>query len=101
VARKKQLSAEAEQLSAFFSRSGYVRFQQEDRLREGRTYHKGEEVRLVANSLAELRTIRRLLRTAEFSPGRPFQKHSRWCQPLYGRETVARFLELIGKSKKK
>jgi len=98
MARKTDHSAEGKQLGAFFGRSGYVRIQQTDRMKEGRTYHKGEEVRLMAGSQAELKTIRRLLRAAEFSPGKPFLKHERWCQPLYGRTEVARFLELVGMS---
>lgn len=98
MARKSEHLAEGAQLGVYFGRAGYVRLQQEERMQEGRTYHKGEEVRLIATSLAELRAIRRLLRAAEFSPGRPFQKHSRWCQPLYGRAEVARFLDLISKA---
>ena len=87
---------EALQLAEMFARGGYVRLQNPQRLREGSlSYRKGSEVRMVAESMAALRTMRRLLRTAGFSPGRPFLKHSKWCQPLYGVETVNRFLELI------
>ena len=101
MAQKNQNSRDVAQLAEIFGRSGYVRLQQPMRLREGGSYHKGEEVRLVAQSQAELRTIRRLLRSAGFSPGRPFLKHTRWCQPVYGRVAVGQFLEMIGKAGKR
>ena len=89
-----------EQLAALFRRNGYVRRLNPDRrAAEPRTYKKGDEVRLVAHSEAELRTIRRLLRAAGFKPGRPFRKAKQWRQPVYGRAAVARFLELIGEAK--
>ncbi len=85
------------QLGELFRRNGYVRRQNPKRLgRDGRRYKKGDEVRLVANSADELRRIRRLLREAGFEPGRAFAKGRQWRQPLYGREAVARFLDLIG-----
>jgi hypothetical protein len=84
-------------LSFFFHRNGYVRRQNAKRLKkEGRKYKKGDEIRLVAESYAELRTIRRLLREADFKPGRPFRKDNQYRQPVYGRREVARFLALVG-----
>ncbi len=81
----------------FFHRNGYVRQQNAERLSaEGRAvYKKGDEVRLVANSLAELAEIRRLLRAAGFVPGRPFSKSRQYRQPVYGRGQVARFLAMV------
>ena len=89
-----------EQLSAFFRRNGYARFQKADRLEnEGyRTYKKGDEVRLIAEDPEELKQIRQLLLAAGFLPGNPFPKRNRWSQPLYGREAVQRFLLLIGET---
>ncbi|MCI0405756.1 MAG: hypothetical protein L0209_06755 [candidate division Zixibacteria bacterium] len=89
----------ASQLTIFFRRNGYVRRQNAKRLTvEGyMAYKKGDEVRLAANSMAELKTIRRLLRQAGFKPGKPFAKARQWRQPVYGREAVARFLALVGK----
>ena len=86
-----------EQLAVFFRRNGYVRRPNPDRLAaEGyKGYKKGDEVRLVADSRAELRAIRRLLRAAGFDPGRPFAKARQWRQPLYGRNAVSRFLALV------
>src|SRR5579864_7581310 len=89
-------TSQASQLAQIFAKGGYVRLQNPQRLQEGsHSYRKGEEVRLVARSTTELRSIRRLLRDAGFTPGRPFLKHSKWCQPLYGVEAVSRFLTMI------
>ncbi|HEV3004049.1 MAG TPA: hypothetical protein VGX78_06280 [Pirellulales bacterium] len=85
-------------LAGFFRRNGYTRWQDARRKQhEGyKTYKKGDEVRLVAESLRELALVRRLLRRAGFRPRRPFRKGNQYRQPLYGRQTVARFLTLIG-----
>src|SRR5207249_2503443 len=90
--------AVVEQLAAFFRRNGYVRWQDASRQKADGywAYKKGDEVRLVAESITELRVIRRLLRLAGFQPGRSFVKGRQHRQPLYGRQTVARFLALIG-----
>lgn len=85
-------------LAASFRRNGYVRRQNPDRLaRDGsQVYKKGDEVRLVTETAAELREVRQLLRRAGFRPGRAFTKGRKWRQPVYGRAEVARFLDLIG-----
>jgi hypothetical protein len=89
--------AVVKQLTALFQRNGYVRrLNPQRRAAEPQTYKKGDEVRLVAESQAELRAIRRLLRAAGFTPGRAFRKAKQWRQPLYGRDAVARFLALVG-----
>lgn len=94
--------ATARQLARFFQRNGYVRRQNPERLRrDGALYKKGDEVRLVAESKAELALIRRLLRRAGFFPGRPFVKGRQYRQPLYGCRDVARFLALVRQAGKK
>jgi hypothetical protein len=87
----------ARALAWYYRRNGYVRRQDAGRLAsEGpQQYKKGEEVRLVARTAAELRVVRRLLREAGFKPGRPFLKGRQYRQPVYGREAVARFLEVV------
>jgi hypothetical protein len=87
-----------QQLTYFFRRNGYVRRQNLVRLRVegGQRYKKGDEVRLVAESEAELATIQQLLQQAGFKPGQPFPKGRQMRQPLYGRRAVARFLALVG-----
>ncbi len=93
----------AGRLADLFCRNGYLRFQNAGRLAaEGYWgYKKGDEVRLVADSLAELAEIRRLLRAAGFKPGRPFRKAKQYRQPLYGRSEVVRFLALVGRRSKR
>lgn len=86
----------AKELARFFKKGGCVRFQNEARLREGsQSYKKGDEVRIMADSQEDLHSIRALLMDAGFVPGRPFIKGRRFCQPVYGREAVTRFLVLI------
>ena len=86
-----------EQLTMLFARNGYIRRPNlKRRAATPRVYKKGYEVRLVADSVADLRAIRRLLRAAGFNPGRPFAKARQWRQPLYGRQAVTRFLDLVG-----
>lgn len=89
------------QLAAYFHRNGYVRTINPERRKEGwKVYKKGAEVRLVAESKGELAEIRRLLRQAGFKRARPFAKGNQWRQPVYGVAEVARFLSLIGYSRK-
>jgi hypothetical protein len=84
-------------LAAQFEKNGCTRWPDlERRSKNPREYKKGYEVRLAANSMEELRVIRRALRDAGFKPARPFAKATEWRQPLYGRREVLRFLELIG-----
>jgi hypothetical protein len=97
VASSKSVPAEVvSELAQYFSCKGYVRRQNARRLsRDGyRHYKKGDEVRLVAGSLRELADIRDLLHRAGFRLGRPVSKGRQYCQPVYGREAVRRFLDL-------
>ncbi|MCC7475723.1 MAG: hypothetical protein IT425_10025 [Pirellulales bacterium] len=90
------------QLKKFFHRNGYIRrVDAVRRVEEGQLYKKGAEVRLVAESAAELSEIRQLLKQANFKLARPFAKDRKWRQPVYGVAEVARFLSLVGKRKKK
>ena len=84
-------------LTELFRRNRYVRsVNPVRRLVNGRLYKKGAEVRLVAESKAELAEIRRLLKLAGFKRARPFAKARQWRNPIYGVAEVARFLSLIG-----
>ncbi|MBL8693039.1 MAG: hypothetical protein JNJ88_02990 [Planctomycetes bacterium] len=84
-------------LAEFFDRNGYARWQSPSRReKEGwQRYKKGDEVRLVASSAAELEEIRDLLRRAGIHPGRPFVKGRQFGQPIYGRQAVEQFFTLI------
>jgi hypothetical protein len=96
VKKKSEAARAIEALAAYFQRNGYVRrINLERREQEGSLYKKGDEVRLVAESRAELAEIRRLLRQAGLKPGRPFAKARQWRQPVYGVSEVVRFLALI------
>lgn len=85
-------------LAEFYRRNGYARWQDTRRAEKvgAKRYKKGDEVRLVANTPAELTLIRQLLLEAGFRPGLPFGKGHQYRLPLYGREQVKQFLELIG-----
>lgn len=87
------------QLAAIFERNGYIRLQNSRRLsREGpRSYKKGSEVRLMAKSDAERVYVGELLDILGFTPGRPFAKGRQLCIPIYGRDQIGKFAELLGK----
>lgn len=87
------------ELAAYFSRNGYVRWQDRAKLsREGYMgYKKGSEVRLTAANRKELAHVRRLLKQAGFAPGRPFLKGRQYRLPIYGFEEVERFLSLVAR----
>lgn len=103
MAEDRRRAAEAALVRAFRELHGYVRRPNEERRgelgqRHYRIYKKGWEVRLLARDEVELERLRRWLRDAGFTAGRPFRKGARLCQPVYGREQVARFLELLDRS---
>ncbi len=76
-----------------FRRSGYVRVVDKTLRKEmGQKYKKGYEVRLVVKTKRELTQIRQLLRQVGFKTGKPFEKHSRMVQPIYGKSAVEWFL---------
>jgi len=88
-----------EGLKSCFVANGCVRIADSaSRNAEGQKYKKGYEVRLVATSLDELFDIQGLLVEAGISFGRPYVKARRIVQPIYGRDNVKRFLELMGES---
>ena len=84
-------------LAWYYRRNGYVRRQDADRLANdgSQQYKKGDEIRLVARTVEELRLVRRLLREAGFRPARPFRKGRQHLQPVYGQQAVARFLDAV------
>ena len=81
------------ELVSLFLRNGYKRTQDAKRLKkEGwAEYKKGSEIRLVAQSDAELRRIRTLLRRAGFRVANAYAKGLKFVQPVYGEEAVKRF----------
>lgn len=79
-------------LVKYFLRNGYLRFPNENlRKLKGKHYKKGYEVRLVANDENELVEINSLVEEAGFRVRKPFKKHNRFIQPIYGKKIVAKF----------
>lgn len=54
------------------------------------SYKKGYEARFVVATRQELESVRRLLKAAGFRAGKPFAKHTKLVQPVYGRDAVER-----------
>jgi hypothetical protein len=85
------------QLAEFFRRNGYLRRQDQQRLKdEGYVgYKKGDELRFVANSKSELTHIRHLLTSLGFKPAKPFEKSNQFRQPIYSRMEIQRLMRLM------
>ena len=97
----KASEARAELLS-WFERCGYIRrYNPERREREGQHYKKGYEVRFVLGSEGALQAVKRLLTAVKLRPGKPFHKHQRIVLPLYGRETVEWFVNLLSRGRER
>lgn len=90
-------AAAAKQLAEIFQAGGYIRHRSAELAEElgPYGYKKGDEVRLVVTSQAELRRVRTLLKSVGLNAGKAFPKHARWVQPLYGAEAVQYFLKLL------
>ena len=96
MAKTRAPSAALQRLLAYYCRNGYARLSDwHEAAPELGNSRKGDELRFVARSQAELTEIQELLRSAGFKPGKPFAKGKQWRQPVYGRESVARFLALV------
>lgn len=81
-----------EQLRYFFHRNGCLRAPNSTRRKKDKqAYKKGYEIRLAANNIKELHEIRSLLRKAGFKTGKPYPKHSRLIQPVYGKSSYEKF----------
>ena len=97
MAMKVSYENAVKELSFLFRRNGYVleqnalRYQLEGHQR----YKKGDEVRLTASSISELTHIEELLIQVGFSFGRSFAKGKQFRLPIYGREEVRRFMQMI------
>jgi hypothetical protein len=85
------------QLAHFFHRNGCMRVPNETRyLKEGsQKYKKGYEIRLVAQTETELKQIGRLLKQAGFRAGKPYQKGNQMVLPIYGKQEVEKFQQLL------
>jgi hypothetical protein len=79
-------------LRQLFQQHGYVRAADEERKQQDAKYKKGYEVRLVVKTEDELTLIRHWLEQVGLKPGKPFRKHNRLVQPIYGKAAVEWFL---------
>jgi hypothetical protein len=89
-------------LVKLFQLNGYVRVQNKARKQAlGAKYRKGWEVRFVLNTPDEVEQLQQLLRDAGFRPGKPFKKHSRLVQPVYGKAVVDYFHPQMKRKRRK
>ena len=89
-------------LAEAFHRAGYIRQPNAARAKsDGRSYKKGYEVRLVADSQEELAKIRKHLRKAGFKLAKPYKKGKGMVQPVYGKLHMERFRAISAEWKKR
>lgn len=67
----------------------------ERRKAESRTYKMGYEIRLAISTKRELAELRRMIRAAGLKPGKPFAKETLTIQPIYGRQAMDRFMQML------
>lgn len=81
------------QLKTAYSLCGYMRIPKMKygkRLKQinFKIYKKGWETRFVVNNEDALEKIRKLLNYAGFKAGKPYEKHSQFVQPVYGKKFI-------------
>lgn len=88
----------AARLRRMFVDGGYIRTQSRADAEEFGTdvYKKGHEVRLTLSSMSEAAEARECLEAVGLRGGKPYQKHARVIQPVYGLEAVEWFLATLG-----
>jgi hypothetical protein len=95
---KVAVASPATVLASLFRRSGYVRALSDERkAAEGNGYKKGFEVRLSLQTTGELAEAQAALEALGMRPGKPFHKHSRIVQPVYGKNAVEWFIGRVGR----
>lgn len=87
---KPELSRSEKILGQSFASGGYLRMPDSDRSGDAH-YKKGWEVRLIGDDEDAIAYLREHLKKAGLTPGKPFQKHKRFIQPVYGRAAVESF----------
>lgn len=96
--REAQIRAALNELGAAFNRGGYIRSPNPERwkMESWRYYKKGYETRFLVDDPAELAELRTLIKRAGFHLVRPFRKHRRLVQPVYGRTSMELILAAAG-----
>ena len=90
-------SSNAEHIAALlFNRNGYTRVPNEIRLKtkDRQKYKKGYEIRFPVQDNDELHMIQKALETLKIKYGAPFRKHNYTVQPVYGKDSYLRIIEL-------
>lgn len=84
-------------LRSYFERNGCLRAPNRKRRKaEPEDYKKGYEIRFPAQSAAELREIRGLLRRVGVKLGSAYEKRSGYVQPVYGKQAVEQLCDTLG-----
>jgi hypothetical protein len=90
------------ELARSFERCGYIRrVNPLRRRRDDQSYKKGYEVRFAVSGEAEAQELQRLLKAVKLRPGKPYPKHQRIVQPVYGRAAVEFIVRLLPKGSKR
>ncbi|MEO8480267.1 MAG: hypothetical protein ABI542_11620 [Gemmatimonadota bacterium] len=89
----RRVRAAEERLRALFARAGYIRWRSRDRLTASGSAacSRGDEVRLVVRHVTEAKRVQRWCERVGLNAGKPFPKHGRVVQPVYGAEAVGWF----------
>ena len=84
-------------LVKLFLRNGCMRYPNEERQKSDgvQKYKKGYEVRWTAVDRTELTEIKGFLEKAGFVAGNDYPKRKHFIQPVYGKDAVFRFQELL------
>ncbi len=85
-------------IRAAYARSGWIQSPPDPKMRRKKKakYRRGYEARLSVPP-ADLARVLRSLKALGFSPGSHYEKANCIRIPIYGKEQVARFVELVGK----
>jgi hypothetical protein len=88
-------------IAFLFNRNGYVRTPNKIRLKkeDWQKYKKGYEVRFTIVNNDELNMIQGALKKLNIKYGAPFKKHYAMIQPVYGKGSYLRIMEMIEKIK--
>lgn len=82
-------------LKKFYTKKGYRKIK-----KGSKTSHPGDEIRFSVSGKEENFSLKQALKSLGFSPGKAFKKHSKIIIPLYGKERVKNFFNLVNPRKK-
>ena len=84
-------------LAKAFENRGYARYSNESRKKENanKKYKKGDEIRLIFDSNIDCLQAQEHLKLLGFTYGKSYQQFRQIRLPIYGRDQVKSFLDLI------